>query len=72
MSSVRLEKRVEVLEAEVARLKAKVEVNAAGEKPWWEQMWGAFAGDAAFQQAMELGRKYRESQCPKRSPRKKR
>ncbi len=72
MSSVRLQQRLEALEAEVARLRAKVEDTTNGATPWWDQMWGAFADDPAFQQAMELGRQYRESQRPKRSSAKKR
>ena len=72
MSSVRLEQRVKALEAEISRLKAEVEGAANPEKSWWEEMWGAFAGDSAFQQATEFGRRYRESQRPKRSSGKKR
>jgi hypothetical protein len=72
MSSLRLERRVEALEAKVEQLTAKVEGAENGARPWWDQMCGAFAGDAAFQEAMKLGRHYRESQRPKRPASKKR
>ena len=65
-----LKNRVEALEAEVALLKAKLE-RGPSTKPWWEQIWGSFAGDPAFQEAMRLGRQYREAQRPKSSPRRK-
>jgi hypothetical protein len=68
VASDSLKKRVAALEAEVAMLKMKVDA-ANGGKPWWEQIWGAFADDPAFEQAMRLGRQYRESQRPKPSSR---
>jgi len=71
MGTVPLKNRVEALEAEVALLKAKLERGPPSTKPWWEQIWGSFAGDPAFQEAMRLGRQYREAQRPKSSPRRK-
>jgi hypothetical protein len=60
MGKFQLEDRVKALEAEASQLKAKMEaVN--GRTPWWEEMWGAFASDSAFQEAMKLGRQYREN-----------
>lgn len=64
MPSDSLKQRVAALEAEMAALRAKVD-GTNGVKPWWEQIWGAFADDPAFEQAMRLGRQYRESQRPK-------
>jgi hypothetical protein len=55
-----LEERVAHLEAEVARLKNKVE-NDSSSKPWWEQIAGAFFNNSAYDEAMRLGREYRES-----------
>jgi len=71
MSAPSLEKRLEALEAEVAALKQKI---AAGkdERPWWQQISGAFRGDPAFLEAMKLGREYRESLRPKPKPKRKR
>lgn len=59
-----LEKRIATLEVEVARLKARLD-EPPSEPPWWEKISGAFAGDPAFEEAMRLGRQYRESQQPK-------
>jgi hypothetical protein len=57
-----VENRLANLEADVARLKAKVEGTA---EPWWERIWGSFANDPAFLEAMRYGREYRESLKPK-------
>jgi hypothetical protein len=70
MAASNLEQRVAALETELARLKAKVDSPSGEAAPWWEKVWGAFAGDPDFVEAMRLGRKYRESQRPK--PRKRR
>jgi hypothetical protein len=72
MAAVPLKQRVAALEAEVARLKAKVEGTTSPSTPWWEQIWGAFANDPDFEEAMRLGREYRESFRPKPSKRRKR
>jgi hypothetical protein len=63
MTTVPLKDRVATLETEVAQLKAKLE-GSASKEPWWHQIWGSFADDPAFQEAMHLGRQYRESQRP--------
>ena len=57
-----LEERVAELEAEVARLKRRLEPEA--KKPWWEERIGAFADDPMYDEAMRLGREYRESLRP--------
>ena len=52
-----------VLEAEVALLKRKTEKKEdKNEMPWWKQHLGIFADDPAHEEAMRLGREYRESQ----------
>jgi hypothetical protein len=66
-----IETRVEALEAEVARLKAKMDKEESKEEPWWRQIAGTFEGDPYYKEAMELGRKYRESLRPKPSKKKK-
>ena len=71
MATVPLRQRVEALESEVARLKAKLENGPPPSKPWWEQIWGSFAGDPAFQEAVRLGRQYREAQRSKNPSRRK-
>lgn len=70
MSSIaKLEQRLAALEAEVAKLKEANGKKAGDAKPWWEKIYGSFEGNPHFKEAMELGRKYRESFRPK--PRKK-
>lgn len=58
-----LEERVAYLEAEVERLKNKVETSVTS-KPWWEEIVGAFADNSAYDEAMRLGREYRDSLRP--------
>jgi hypothetical protein len=65
MASSDLEKRVAALEAEVAKLKAESTKSAANQRPWWEEIAGTFADDPAFEEAMRLGREWRESFRPK-------
>jgi hypothetical protein len=70
MATSSVEQRLKALEDEVAALKQKV--NGKDDRPWWQQISGAFAGDPAFLEAMELGRKWRESTRPKRKATQKR
>jgi hypothetical protein len=53
----KLEERVAHLEAEVARLRHKVDREPV--KPWWEQISGTFADDPAYDEAMRLGESLR-------------
>lgn len=63
MTNTELENRIAALEAEVALLKSKIEKKGnKTEVPWWEQHLGIFADDPAHEEAMRLGREYRESQ----------
>jgi len=64
MASSDLEKRVAALEAEVAKLKAESTKSAANQHPWWEEIAGTFADDPAFEEAMRLGREWRDSFKP--------
>ena len=67
MAANSLEQRVAALEAEIGKLREMV--KSSDEVPWWRKIAGTFAGDAAYVEAMKLGRQYRESTRPK--PRKK-
>ena len=70
MTPSQLEKRLAVLEAELAKLKSKVEGSDAA-KPWWEEIAGTFQDDPIYVEAMKLGRQYRQSQQPRAASRKK-
>jgi hypothetical protein len=65
MATVSLKDRVAALEAEVARLKARLEGTGEPADPWLEMVWGAFANDPMYAEAMRLGREWRESFRPK-------
>ena len=66
-----LEKRVAALEEGLAALRSKIEAAGTAE-PWWKRIAGTFEHDPIYEQAMKLGRKYRESLRPaKRGGRKK-
>ena len=58
-----LEQRVAFLEAEVERLKSKID-SPLSSQPWWEKITGTFSGNSDYDEAMQLGREYRESQRP--------
>ncbi|MGH9846347.1 MAG: hypothetical protein ACREEM_47215 [Blastocatellia bacterium] len=65
MAIAQIELRVAALETEVASLRQRLEEPAETRKHWVDQVYGAFAGDADFLEAMRLGREYRESLKPK-------
>ena len=62
MAGSSLEERVSNLEGEVARLKQCEEERAKARLPWWEQVWGSFRDDPDYEEAMRLGREYRQAQ----------
>ena len=66
-----LDARVAALEAEVAQLKQQLQAPAETKGHWVDRVYGAFANDPDFLEAMRLGRKYRESlrseSAPKRA-----
>ncbi len=61
--SKQLEERVADLEAEVIRLKKKVDKDSSN-RAWWKQITGTFANNPAYDEAMRLGHEYRESLRP--------
>ena len=68
MAARELDARVAALESEVARLKQRLERKAETKKHWVDTVYGAFANDLDFLEAMRLGRKHRESLRPKLAP----
>jgi hypothetical protein len=62
MAAISLQERVAVLEQEVARLKQERREAVNASVPWWEQRFGAFKDDPAYDEAMRLGAEYRGSQ----------
>jgi sterol desaturase/sphingolipid hydroxylase (fatty acid hydroxylase superfamily) len=72
MSAIeKLEQRLTALEAEVAKLKQQNGANHDDNRPWWDKIAGTFANDPYYDEAMRLGRKYRESTRPKSRKKKK-
>jgi hypothetical protein len=63
--SLKLEKRVAELERQVARLQEQAK-RAPNPRAWIDDLYGKFAGDTIFEQAMKLGRDYRKSLRPRR------
>jgi hypothetical protein len=63
MASPSVEERLGALETELAELKRRVEGKSQS-APWWEQRLGAFADSPEYDEAMRLGRAYRESLRP--------
>ncbi len=57
----------ETLEARVERLEAEMEQLREGKSPseprrWWEKIAGTFADSEDYEEAMRLGREWRQSQ----------
>jgi hypothetical protein len=48
-----------------AQIKRLLRRKSGPAEPWWECITGAFEDDPVFEQAMRLGRQYRESQRPR-------
>lgn len=65
MATAEIKLRLAALEAEVAQLKQQLQKPVEPEEHWVTGIFGAFAGDEDFLEAMRLGRKYRESLRPK-------
>jgi hypothetical protein len=61
MTSIEMEKRLLVLEREIEIIKAK---DKDKNTPWWHRRLGAFKDDPIYDEAMQLGREWRESQIP--------
>ena len=72
MSAIeKLEERITALESQVAELKRKNGKGERDDRPWPEKIFGTFANDPLYEEAMKLGREYRESTKPKEKKKKK-
>ena len=66
MPAPSLEERLTAVENELAQIKRQLANNKPQTAlPWWEQIFGTFANSEAYEEAMRLGREYRESLRPK-------
>ena len=65
MTTTELEMRLTAVELELARLKTQIALAPPRQNNWIEDIAGTFANDPVFDEAMALGRKWRESQRPK-------
>ncbi len=63
--STSLLKRLEVLEEEIARIKQRLKRIPEAKTSWVDEIAGTFANDPIYEEAMRLGREYRESLRPK-------
>lgn len=65
MAATSLEERVAALETKLERLEQqKKNHDLHDDRPWWERIRGTFQDDPAYDEAMRLGREYRESLRP--------
>ena len=71
MAPKNLENRVAALEMQVADLKSRLEKALPKQSSWVDQIWGTFANDPMYEEAMRLGRQYRESLRPRARKRRK-
>jgi hypothetical protein len=61
-TTLTLEQRIAALEKEVAGLKqARQATPAPVGREWLDDLYGKFSGDPVFEEAMKLGRQYRQS-----------
>ena len=62
MATGTLEERVAAVEQELAQLKQQLQAETPlSPLPWWEKIAGTFAKSEHYDEAMRLGREYRES-----------
>ena len=66
MAAQTLEERVAHLETKVEEIQQKrSDAHTQDNRPWWEIIRGTFKDDPVYDEAMRLGREYRESLRPK-------
>ena len=63
MANRTLEERVTAMEQEIAQLKQQLQANKPATEPHpWEKIFGVFKDSPEFEEAVRLGREWRESQ----------
>ena len=66
MSARTVEERLTAVKKEVAQLKQQLAKDKSQTAiPRWEKIFGTFADSESYEEAMQLGREYRESLRPK-------
>ena len=66
MPTETLEERLAVVEKEVAEIKKQMKADKPQTTPYpWDKIFGSFANSEGFEEAVRLGREYRESLRPK-------
>jgi hypothetical protein len=71
MARQTVEQRLATLEAEVAQLRSRLEKLDTPKRSNLDAIWGKFANDPVYEEAMRLGREWRESARPKARGKKK-
>jgi hypothetical protein len=61
LSQQQLEERVIFLEQQMDQVKKILSINTKKSVPWWEEIADTFLDNVAFDEAMELGQQYRQS-----------
>ena len=57
-------RRIAKLEEQISQLERQVNTVPASSEAWWKKIVGVYRDDPEFEEAMRLGREYRESQRP--------
>jgi hypothetical protein len=65
MPATSLEERIKVLEAELKEIKQRLDrESSTSPLPWWKKIVGVYRDDPEFEEAVRLGREYRDSLRP--------
>jgi len=63
MASTSVESRLTALEKELAQIKQQLQSNKIDATiPWWQQISGVFKDSPEFEEAVRLGKEWREAQ----------
>ncbi len=62
MAAETLEERLSAVETELRQLKQQLASNPTSADAGWEKIFGSFADSEGFDEAVQLGREYREAE----------